>query len=260
MRFPALSLTAFSVMLLALLPASRSLAQAGGDLPGLPWQLVSFGAPGVEALVTPQGAITIQFEENGRAGGSGGCNRYGARYTVQGQTIAFAGVFSTRKACPGGSVMEQERRYFAALEAAARYQVVGDQLIIETNDGQRLVFKRPNPLAGSQWQLVAFSAPDAVWPPIEGSVLTLAFSDDGRVAGSSGCNSYGGGYTTAGKTIQFSRLFSTKRACPDNTLMEQENRYLMILGSASHYTLTDDQLIIENNGGGRLVFEPLPPE
>lgn len=373
MRFLALSLTALSAVFLTLLPASRSLAQAGSPLTGVPWRLVAYGEPGAETPVLAGTIITIQFEDGGRAGGEGGCNRYSTSYTLQDDAIVFGGVASTRKACPdqaimrqenayfqalqaaqrytlegdqlvivygageqlvfkrvdalagsqwrlvaygaadaetpvpagsvvtllfdengraGGSggcnsysgsytaegdairfgqmvstlmacaeeVMQQERAYLNALQAAARYELADDTLVIRYGDGEQLVFKRLDPLAGSQWQLASFGAPDAVWPPSEGSVITLAFDDDGRVAGSSGCNSYGGSYTLTSETIQFSQLFSTKRACPDTVLMEQEARYLMILGSASRYSLADDQLTIVTNGGGRLVFQPLPQE
>ena len=38
---------------------------------------------------------------------------------------------------------------------------------------------------------------------------------DGNVAGSTGCNRYGGPYTADGDAIEFGQISSTQRACPD---------------------------------------------
>lgn len=100
------------------------------------WQLASIGGTPVIA----GSAITLEFGENNQVGGSGGCNTYGGSYTMEDDTITFSDIFSTLMACLEGGIMEQEQVYFAALNSATRYEISSDQLIIEYDDGQQLVF------------------------------------------------------------------------------------------------------------------------
>lgn len=120
---------------------------AAGDLTHTKWMLVSCGEPGAEMPVTGEAAITLVFYADGEVGGSGGCNAYTARYTVQDGRFAFGVFSSTTKTCPSESVAQQERRYFEALAAADRFVQAGEWLAAEYNDGQgRLTWvKWPNP-------------------------------------------------------------------------------------------------------------------
>ncbi|MBN1937151.1 MAG: META domain-containing protein [Anaerolineae bacterium] len=120
---------------------------AAGELTQTKWMLVSFGEPGAETPVTGDAAITLVFYADGEAGGSGGCNAYAARYTLQDEIVAFDAFTSTVKTCPSESAAQQERRYFEALAAADRFVRAGDWLIAEYDDGQgRLTWARwPDP-------------------------------------------------------------------------------------------------------------------
>ena len=105
-------------------------------------------------------------------------------------------------------------------------------------------------LANTRWQLISNQGALI----IAGTTITLEFDDAGRVAGSGGCNRYGGSYTADADTIAFSQVFSTRRACLDQAQSEQENNYFAMLNTASSYTLTGNQLIISYEGG-ELLFE-----
>ncbi len=109
-------------------------------LPGTRWQLVSYGAPDDRISVIKDSTIVLEFGEDGRAGGSSGCNRYGGSYILQGATITFGELFSTRMACADSAVMAQEQAYLAALRAATGYTYTGDWLTIHYGEGQQLVF------------------------------------------------------------------------------------------------------------------------
>lgn len=65
--------------------------------------------------VTPEGKVT----------GSGGCNRYFAEAEVKGDKITIGKAGATMMACPE-ALMDQERKFLAALEAAATYRIDGD--------------------------------------------------------------------------------------------------------------------------------------
>jgi heat shock protein HslJ len=111
------------------------------DLAGPRWRLVELGTD--EAL-TADLVITLAFED-GRAVGSGGCNRYFA--TVHSEapgSLAFSATGTTMMACPE-PVMEVESRYLATLSAASRYGFLAGRLVIgcDTAEGPvNLVFAR----------------------------------------------------------------------------------------------------------------------
>jgi heat shock protein HslJ len=96
------------------------------------WQLESIGDTAVSAQ------ITLQFDDADNVSGLGGCNQYSSGYIVAGDTIRFETITSTRMACE--NVMELENAYFTALQAAERYELIGDTLTITTTSGETLVF------------------------------------------------------------------------------------------------------------------------
>ena len=78
----------------------------------------------------------------------------------------------------------------------------------------------PGSLAGSQWLVEEIDGE----PVLEGSEVTIGFTDEGRVFGSSSCNRYNGGWHIQGQELVFSQMAATRMACPE-TLMQQENRF-----------------------------------
>lgn len=120
-------------------PEGTSVLESG--LENTLWNLVSFGEPGVETPLVQGSAITLLLGA-GQAAGTGGCNAYGGSYQVEGNSISFGAITSTKRACADTQATEQEGRYFQALESASEYEVNGDQLRITYDDGNGvLVFE-----------------------------------------------------------------------------------------------------------------------
>lgn len=107
-------------------------------------------------------------------------------------------------------------------------------------------------LEGTSWQLVTLGK----LQPIEGSTITISF-EDGRVSGTSGCNSYGGEYQVSGDKLEFGVLMSTMMACADTAMMDRESSYLQLLENARNAKVVNGQLQIFGSGSETMTFSPV---
>jgi heat shock protein HslJ len=80
------------------------------------------------------------------------------------------------------------------------------------------------------------------------SVPTLAFPDVGRVAGNGSCNRFSGSVTVAGDIIKMGPLASTRMACADDHISQQEDTYLKALQAATHFSYQYPYLLIYADG------------
>jgi heat shock protein HslJ len=109
-------------------------------------------------------------------------------------------------------------------------------------------------IAGNEWHLVEISGTAAI-PTDEARRPTLAISaDSSRASGNGGCNSYGGTAAISGQSIKVSRLISTKRACIDQAMNEQETRFLGALEAVDRYAISGDTLRLYRGPGMSLRF------
>lgn len=247
-----LFLPALILILAMALPFASLRAQDAPALTGSEWQLVSLdGAPVLESTT-----VTLAFADDGSAGGSAGCNSWGASVTVEGSTITFGMPFSTRKMCAQEGVMEQEQAFLAALQAATAYSREGSTLTITYGTGAQLVFSAISPLTGTNWALVSLGAAEAPTPLLQDTIVTLMLGDDGSAAGSAGCNRYRSSYSVDGSSISFGPIVSTMMAC-EPAVMEQEAAFAQALEAASSFSLVDGQLSIAYGDGEQLVLRPL---
>lgn len=105
-------------------PASPSGVQA--SLVGTDWLLTDLvGTP-----VIANSKASIAFMDGGRAAGNGSCNRFTGAFSVSGDTIKLGPFAATRMACMDGGVSAQEDRYLKLLEAARRFEIRNDLLLI----------------------------------------------------------------------------------------------------------------------------------
>ena len=85
---------------------------------GGPWLVEDIQARGVMDYLQ----TTLQVSSGGGVSGFGGCNRYFGEAEIDGDKIRFGALGSTRMACPE-AIMDQESRFFAALELVRFWRV-----------------------------------------------------------------------------------------------------------------------------------------
>jgi hypothetical protein len=116
--------------------AASSEENAGAGIIAGEWALVSFSdgvlsaaaadpSEALELLASQDGGVTIAFMEDGRVGGSSGCNQYTGSFTIQGgHSLSFGPLAGTRKLCPP-PLMELEQLTLQTLEAVRGVYVRG---------------------------------------------------------------------------------------------------------------------------------------
>jgi putative lipoprotein len=112
----------------ATLLCACQLLGAGGDAPpdldGTAWKATEIGGGAVHEAI----ASTLRIGEEGSMSGSAGCNRFFGTLSLEGDRVSVGPLGSTRMMC-APPVMEQEQRFFQALEGAGRLERRGDELI-----------------------------------------------------------------------------------------------------------------------------------
>jgi heat shock protein HslJ len=264
-RWSALGLLVFVLPLLAF-SCHNLIPGGGGNGPGNPppsdvdpptgtWVLEAFRDFDALTPVLQGSEITLSFQGS-TLGGSAGCNSYFGDYSTSGNTISISQIGQTEMACqnPPG-VMNQEQDYTSHLIQVNTFNINGDFLNLDFDNGNRgLFFKRqqdtqtPNvDIKGTGWILEAFRELDMMILPLSITEITLVFSEDKGISGSSGCNSFFGNYEVIGNRLIVSPLITTRTGCePD--IGEQEQRFLDGLQSAETFSLDNGRLTIHYNG------------
>lgn len=125
-------------VLLALVPPPPAPEVA---LEGTEWTLTTLLEGETAAAVLGGTTITLRLEQ-GRLGGTAGCNSYGGDYTREGDTLAVGTLVRTLMLCadPPG-VMEQEDRYLELLQGVTALELAAGRLTLRAADGSGLVLQ-----------------------------------------------------------------------------------------------------------------------
>jgi heat shock protein HslJ len=104
-------------------------------LTGTRWRLVELleeEVTGGEHELVPE----LRFEAEGRATGSGGCNRFTGGWEADGARLRIGPVATTRRACAHG--MDREEIFFQALALVERFELGENTLTLRRGDGRFL--------------------------------------------------------------------------------------------------------------------------
>ena len=112
------------------------------------------------------------------------------------------------------------------------------------------------PLENTTWVLESYGEQGNLQAVVEGSEITAVFdSAEVKVSGSAGCNNYFAGYEIKNNELSISDAGSTMMFCGEpKGVMEQEQRYLALLGDAETFQIQGSQLRILSSGDQVLIF------
>ena len=111
-----------------------------------------------------------------------------------------------------------------------------------------------NPLANTEWRLVALGNADAPTEVMAGNP-TAEFTTATDVTGWTGCNSYGARYSARESELRLDELTWTEAGCPSQALFQQEQRMQDSLATVERFEVSGEQLTLHSEGGQVLVFK-----
>jgi heat shock protein HslJ len=229
-------------------------AAATTELEGTTWALADDSSLGV-----PVGGVTVTARfDDGTLNGTSGCNSYSTTYEVDGSSLSIAPeIVGTLIACsdPAGAV---ETAYLDLLPDVASYEIDGSTLTLANDDDEDLLVYEAIVGADAiqgEWTVTGYYSGDAITSVLGGATLTAELAA-GSISGDTGCNTFSGGYTVDGDTIEIGELASTLTACPSEELAQQEADYLAALGLATSYEVAGDRLdLLRDDGAIAVSFE-----
>jgi heat shock protein HslJ len=145
------------LMLLSILSACATTAPPAEEVAPRPamaekidsesWHVVSY-FDGQRSMASPllDAPISATFGGDGRITGHAGCNNYSAPYQLAEDSLSIGPIAATRRFCSEPpEVMQQEARYFEALQSATTLRRVGDRLQLRTAQDSLAVFLTRRP-------------------------------------------------------------------------------------------------------------------
>jgi heat shock protein HslJ len=227
---------------------AMSTTDSPAPLDGTAWVLAAL--PG-QSLV-PAARATARFE-SGRIVGTDGCNRYAVPYTQTGRALQVGSPGAATMMACAPEVSKQAAAFMGALARASAHRVDGGRLALLAADGTVLATleAQSQGLAGTTWRVLSYNnGRQAVVSTITGTGLTMAFSGDGRVAGSAGCNNFTAPYTLDGQKLAIGPAAATRRMCASpERVMAQEQAFLKALETVASARFEGNRLELRTAGG-----------
>lgn len=213
---------------------------AADGLTGTHWTLDA--QPGAGAVDS-----WIRFGADGKVTGNDGCNGFSGPYTRTGAKLTLGPLAGTQMAC-AGAADAVSRRVTAGLARVAAYAVARRALELKDAAGATVLgYHEERATIEGAWDVTSVLYDDAIRSVILDTKLTATFAADGRISGSTGCNTFRGPYTASGDRIEIGPLAATRRACtsPEGA-QAQEQGYLAALESAVRIEQTASRLTLMN--------------
>jgi heat shock protein HslJ/membrane-bound inhibitor of C-type lysozyme len=146
------------------------------------------------------------------------------------------------------------RRYEGTLQGRAISVAAREQRCADTMTGMPYPLTVEMQYDGRTWRGCGGNPADLLVGPewvveditggmVDRSRATLAFSPAGSLAGRASCNSYSTTYTLTGENLAIGKTATTRMACAPS-LMQQEDRFLDILGNVRRFEISDTGALV----------------
>lgn len=228
---------------------TAAFAQAGKLGTG-PWKLTQLGGKRISA--DSKAYIELDIGQ-ARFTGSAGCNRMFGSVALNGRNISFSRIGTTRMACVDPEASSIETAFLKALGEATRYRQRNTSLELSGRNGVRLKFNavrkdeastgpKASRLEDAKWMLESIGGKRA------GKAAEQAFvnfdAEKGSAGGNTGCNVFGGNYSTKDGKLSITDIISTMRACIEDDRMTTERDFLDGLRNAGRYEIKGGKLYL----------------
>lgn len=110
-----------------------------------------------------------------------------------------------------------------------------------------------NSISDTNWALVSYGEADAPTLAVPDAEAIISFDAEGGLSGNVGCNQFSGTYEVSGDKLVIGPLISTRMACADDILMQQETTVMMLLNDSHTFEVDGDMLTISSADGSTLT-------
>lgn len=196
--------------------------------------------------------ISLWFPEDGRLVANAGCNTIGGdKVDLSGGKLTVEGLGTTEMGCDAPR-HKQDEWLIRVLEAGPTWKLADSTLTITSGATvltlvDKKVAKPDLPLEGTKWTVNTIFTGDVASNTAGMEKAYLVFAD-GKVTGSSGCNSLSGTAKVSGTEITFGPIVTTKMGCPD-PLMQVEKSVLLVLKGTVPFSIDSDSLTLNHPQG-----------
>jgi heat shock protein HslJ len=229
------------------LPEGRTFVSTGVTSAGQPKALVS--GTTIRLRIPTADKISVQA----------GCNTAEGQARIEGTKLVVLDLASTAIGCDQ-ALHAQDDWIGGFLRAGPTWQLTGNELVLTAQDMEltftdRAVAEPARPLVGTKWTIDTIVGTGGTSSSVPAGVTaTMTFTADGKVSGTTGCNTFGGTATVSGNKITFGDLASTRRACSGGA-GSLEADVFRVLEAPATFRIEGDKLILEapDGSGLRLV-------
>ncbi|NJC69062.1 META domain-containing protein [Planosporangium thailandense] len=246
------------VVLTTVLVAAGGCAAKGGSAAPQPLWQRTFLSTAVTEHGQPRPLVAgtrirLTFD-NGRVQAHAGCNQLAGQARVDGDRLVVSQVMSTDMAC-GPEGQQQDAWLSSFLTAGPNWQLDGDHLTLRTVQAElRLTDRRSvdpdRPLVGTRWTVESILGGQQTSSIPAGVTAYLTFDPNGRVTGSTGCNTLSASARRDGDTVTFDAVTVTKRACDGDAARVESAVLAALTGRAAIHIAADTLTITQPDGHG----------
>jgi len=211
---------------------------------GTEWLLVEVTGIPVSLQADKQKPFLRFDAEKKQATGFAGCNNFFGNYQINGTSLKFQPIGSTRMACPDLE-MSLETEFFTALDKTRTWEIRNNMLIFLADHQVLARFRRMNvsEITGTIWEWVQTQYnDDRKVVPAEQAKYTVQFRQDGTLSVKADCNQKGGSYSVKENRLSINITHSTMAVCPEGSL---DDEFVRDLSAAAIYFLQNGDLYID---------------